>query len=235
MYKWAFRNAEKIFFQNKDDAELLIDNKVIPKSKTEIVNGTGVELDLFQKRKNKINPDHKVFIYCARLVEEKGIKLLIEAAREIKKLNKEVTFQIYGLLADNPNAIKEAELIEAHNKKIIDYRGSTNNVNEVLENADIAVMPSYYREGIPRFLLECLSKGLPIITTNMPGCKETVVNNKNGFLIEPKSLHDLIEALQKMINITDTAYENMSNYSRALAEEKFDINKINETYLAEIT
>ncbi len=231
LYQFSLKNAKNVVFQNIDDKTLFIKKGIIHESQSVLVNGSGIDTSVFSPKVIDRSGNQLRFIYCARLVKEKGINLYLKAAEEIKKRYPGITFIVYGIVADNPSAIDESELFDYHKQGVIEYKGKSNDINEVLNSADIAVMPSYYREGVPRFLLESLSKGLPIITTDSVGCKETVKHEENGLLIKPESLTSLVDALDKIVNMDISLLKSFGERSRKLAVEKFDVKKVNEQYL----
>ena len=131
----------------------------------------------------------------------------------------------------NPSAISTDELRKYSEEGTIELLPQTDDVNGLLEKADVVVLPSFYNEGIPRILLEGLSKGMPIITTNSVGCKETVVDKQNGYLIEPRNSGALDTAIREMIALSEEKRDKMRMESRYLAETQFDENKVIENYI----
>ncbi len=226
LYKLSIRKNKVIVFQNKDDYQLLLDRKVISKKqKVDFVSGSGVNLDQFKfKEKNAAN---KVsFLLVARLIKEKGIDLYMEAAKILKQKYPKAEFHLIGQLETSPTAIDEAQLNDYHQNNIVVYHGFQKNIEEHLHKRDVFVLPSYYREGLPRTNLEACACGNPIITTDSVGCREAVREGKNGFLIEPKNLDALIRPMEFFINNPDKVRE-MGINSRKYAEERFDVNIIN--------
>lgn len=233
IYRAAFIFSHKIVFQNPDDMDLFIKLGVASKRKSILVNGSGIDIEIYTAKKDFCSDGQKLtFVFCTRLIREKGVIEYMQAAQIVKKQYPQVKFLLYGKLAKNPNAITKSQIDDFQNQDAIEFMGSTDKINEVLENSDIAVMPSYYREGIPMFLLESLAKALPIITTNAIGCKETVIDGENGYLIMPKDVNNLA---QRMIDLIEMPFEqrlNMAQRSRRLAQEKFDVQIINSAYLS---
>ena len=154
-----------------------------------------------------------------------------EAAKEMKKIYPLVTFALLGLPADNPSAVSLDIINEFHKNGIIEYWGVSDNVSQILNKVDVMVLPSYYREGVPRILIEGLSKGLPIITTDNVGCRETVDDLKNGFLIPVKDVQSLKSAIEKMINMPIEERIMMSEQSRQKAVKEFDESLNHKKYL----
>lgn len=231
LYKLSIRKNKRIVFQNHDDYQLFLDRKIISKKhKVGIVSGSGVNLEQFKTRVNENSTDVISFIIVARLIKEKGIAVFINAAQELKAKYPKAEFHIIGSPDKSPSAIKSERLNALHDEGIIVFHGIQHNVPEHLFKRDIFVLPTYYREGIPRSILEALSVGMPVITTNTPGCKETVINEKNGFLIKPKDYDELVNAMEYFLIYKDKIKE-MGINSRNYAEERFDVKIINKNLL----
>ena len=226
LYKLSIRKNKVIVFQSKDDYQLILDRKVISKKqKVDFVSGSGVNLNQF-KFKEKNATDKVSFLLIARLIKEKGIGLYMEAAKILKKKYPNAEFHLIGQLESSPSAIDEAQLNDFHQKNIIVYHGFQRNIEEHLHKRDVFVLPSYYREGLPRTNLEACACGNPIITTDSVGCREAVREGENGFLIEPQNLNALVKPMEFLITNPDKIKE-MGIKSRKYAEERFDVNIIN--------
>jgi glycosyltransferase involved in cell wall biosynthesis len=164
----------------------------------------------------------------ARLLREKGFKEFIEAAKLIKVKYPDVIFKIVGWAFDeNPLSIKESEIISWAKEGSVEYYGRTDDVRSYLAESSVYVLPSYYREGIPRTILEAMATGRAIITTDAPGCRETVINGFNGFLVPAKDCEALAGAMERFI-AEPKLIETMGVNSRKLAEDKFDVHKVNQ-------
>jgi len=196
-----------------------------------VVNGTGVNLKEFEFQESKVYPI--TFTMVSRMVWQKGVKEFIEAARVIKKKYPEVNFLLVGPLSNNPDAISEKELSSMLQDGSVEYIGPSDNVKNILYNSSVFVLPSYYGEGIPRTILEAMAVGLPIITTNNVGCKETVIEGENGFLIEPQDVPSLANSIEQLIQNRDLLLS-MGQKSRQLAQELFDVNLVNRTMTLQI-
>ncbi|MBK7762419.1 MAG: glycosyltransferase family 4 protein [Bacteroidetes bacterium] len=232
LYKVAFRKSSAVIFQNQDDRDYFILHHIVDQSKTYLVNGSGIDLQEFEQKKN-FNEDSSTmkFLLSARLVKEKGILEYIAAATELKKQFPNVKFYLCGLIANNPSAIPANDLDAYHQKGIIDYIKGSDDMNALLHEMDVLVLPSYYREGVPRILLEGLSKGLPILTTNSVGCKETVEEGINGYKIPVRDIASLQNAMRQFIDMPFANRMAMGEASRKLAAEKFSVEKVNQQYL----
>ena len=235
LYKFSLEKAKSIFFQNQDDSKLFKDKKIISNFKhTVIVNGSGVDLDYYKFKPLSANIKKINFLLIARLLKDKGIYEYVEAAKMIKKSypERELCFSLLGSFDTNPSAISYDEIKKWTNQGIINYIGETNDVRPYIEQCSVYVLPSY-REGMPRSVLEAMSIGRPIITTNVPGCKETVVPGKNGYLVEMKSSKELVIAMSKIINDVKQL-QKMGSYSRKLVVERFNVHNVNAIILKEI-
>ncbi|HZH94804.1 MAG TPA: glycosyltransferase family 4 protein, partial [Flavisolibacter sp.] len=233
LFKGAFKRAYGIVFQNRDDYAFFRDKINLDLSKVLFVRGSGVNTADFPLSKKALPAGGELaFLMACRLLKEKGVYQFIEAARRIKKEFSGVQFRLLGMEALNPSAIRIADLEKFSTEGSIQLLPQTDDVNGLLESTDVLVLPSFYNEGVPRILLEGLSKGLPIITTDSVGCRETVVDNSNGYLIEPRSTDALENALRRMIALPVAERANMQLQSRQLAASEFDESKVVESYLA---
>jgi glycosyltransferase involved in cell wall biosynthesis len=223
LYTIAFKNLKAIIFQNNDDKNYFLESNIIDhRQEIIVVKGSGANLIEFDQKKIFNSGNQLVFLLSARLIKEKGLSEYFEAAKNLKQKYPDITCALLGLQADNPSSVPLHVVEKMHEQKIIDYRGGTDNMSSVLNAVDVMVLPSYYREGIPKILIEGLAKGLPVITTDNIGCRETVDNGKNGFLIEVKNAGDLELAMEKMILMTTEDLANMGKHSREKAELEFD-------------
>ena len=228
LYSVALKANDMVFFQNQDDAQVFKEKKILnQKANITITNGSGVDLEHFQFE--PYFPERPVFLLIARILKSKGILEYIEAAQIVKQKYPQTEFHLVGYFYDSPNAIDRKYIEEAHQKGIIIYQGETNDVRPFLKNCSVYVLPSY-REGTPRTVLEAMAMGRPIITTNVPGCKETVQNKKNGILVKEKNVTSLVKAMEFFINNPHLIHE-MGKQSRLIAEQKYDVHKVNQTIL----
>lgn len=223
LYKFAFRHLSVVFFQNDEDRRFFIKAGIInQKHRTQLVKGSGVNLSEFYPKKSFNEGRKLVFLLSARLIKEKGLYEYFEAAQNLKTKYPDVTFALIGLPAKNPSAVPEAEIQAIAEKGTISYLGESDNMSKTLDSVDVLVLPSYYREGIPRILLEGLAKGLPIITTDNIGCRETVDHGQNGYLVPVKDATALEQAMEHMITLPETERLQMGVNSRTKATADFD-------------
>ena len=228
MYKVSLLGAEKVFFQNPDDMRSFQKYKIVSALQSCVVNGSGVDLDYYKFS----NPPGKIsFLLLARLLNSKGVRIYFEAAQIVKSLYPNIEFSLAGHIDDlNNDSISRGELDSWIERKVINYYGQMSDVRTAIANCSIYVLPSFYREGVPRSILEAMSMGRAIITTNTPGCKETVIDGENGYLIDPKSVSKLVDAIMKFVNQPETVRK-MGVKSREMAEEKYDVYKVNDFML----
>ena len=225
-YKIAIKHAKKVFLQNEDDIKKLLDLGLVKKEQVVRINGSGVNLEKFRQ---KPFPQRFTFLFVGRIIKDKGIIEYLEASKEVKKQYPDIKIQIVGYFDTNPTAISENDLKVYTNKGVVEYLGYHEDVRPFLEKCTVFVLPSYH-EGTPKSVLEAMATGRPIITTDVPGCRETVIDGENGFLIPAKNTEALIEKMIWMIENKDLV-ENMGHKSRKLCELKFDVNKVNDIIL----
>jgi glycosyltransferase involved in cell wall biosynthesis len=230
MLKFAFRCSDVVIFQNQDDLDMMIKLRLLAKKKAHITNGSGVNLENYSVA--SLNPDNE-FLLITRVTGAKGIHEFIDAASIVKEKYPYAGFHLVGPKDDLDGSIDWDKVNTAISQDIITYHGATDDVPFFIRKSRVFVFPSYYREGVPRAVLEAMSMGRPIITTNSPGCKETVEDGVNGFLIEPKNSKMLAEKICWMIENPE-AVDKMGIESRKLAEKKFDINQVNQKVLSAV-
>ncbi len=238
LYYISQKKATKVFFQNIDDLKLFTEtNNLVDKMKSDLLPGSGVDLKKFSpvKKTNNLKNNDNVFkfILIARILWAKGIGEYVEAAKIINAKYKGLAeFQLLGFLDETiPNGISKNLVNTWMETGAIKYLGKTDNVKDYLREVDCIVLPSFYREGVPRTLLEASAMGLPIITTNNVGCKETVVDGVNGYLCKIKDSNDLANQMEKMINLSKKELKDMGQKSREMAETKFDEKIVIDKYL----
>lgn len=222
LYKFSQIKATKVFFQNSDDLNLFISNKLIRKSKAVLIPGSGVDTSRFIPRESKEEKLDFHFLFIGRLIYDKGIREYIEAVRMLKKKYPLVIFNVLGpLYINNGTAISEQTLNSWIQSNDIIYLGKTDIVEEVMMGADCIVLPSY-REGLSKVLIEASSMALPIVTTNVPGCCDVVIDNETGYLCEVKNSKDLAKKMEKMILLPFKNRQEMGVKARERAIDVFD-------------
>lgn len=229
LYKIALACNQKVFFLNPDDRDQFLKIGAVTPKQCAIINGPGVDLDHFNF--SPLTSKKTSFVLIARMLKEKGILEFVEAANQVKKAHPEIEFNIVGPIDTGPSAISAKKLEEVTRQGLVQYRGYTDDVRNYLRDSTVYVLPSYYREGIPRTNLEAMSVGRAIITTDTPGCRETVQDGKNGFLIPPRNSNALAEAMLKFIEDPELAVK-MGSASRKFAEKCFAVNSINQSMMS---
>lgn len=216
---------QRIFFQNTDDLELICTTPSLRKRAT-LVNGSGINIDQFPLTSP---PQEISFLFVGRLLVHKGIEEYVTAARFLKPIYPHVSFKVAGGFHPNPAAISEETWAQWLEEGNIEYLGDVKRILPVLQASSVCVLPSY-REGCPRSVLEALAVGRAVITTDAPGCRDTVIDQDNGYLVPVKNSQKLAEAMEKLIQ-TPSLIPVMGLKSRRLAQEKFDVHKVNNTIL----
>lgn len=231
LYRLSLRKAHKVFFQNPDDEALFRCLCLLrPDTPTVVVNGSGVDVASFTVA--PLPAGHPHFLLIARLLGDKGVREYAEAAKRIKAANPQVQCSLVGWIDENPDAIRQSELDAWVKAGTISYLGRLQDVRPVIAKCTVYVLPSY-REGTPRTVLEAMAMGRAVITTDAPGCRETVLDGENGFLVPVQSADVLVQAMQRFVEDTTLA-PRMGLRSRQLAEEKYDVHKVNAVMLLEM-
>tara|TARA_Y100001980_G_C14509188_1_gene284696 strand:+ start:144 stop:926 length:783 start_codon:yes stop_codon:yes gene_type:complete len=230
LYKFAFRFSKAVFFQNKDDKQLFKKLRILKTNhRIVVINGSGVDLKYFSFEDL---PNEISFLMLSRLVGDKGVREYVQAAKNIRLKFKSIKFYLAGWTDMNPDAITKKELDKWIREKTITFFEKVDDVRPLIKKCSVYVLPSY-REGLPRSVCEAMSMGRPIITTDAPGCRETTITNKNGYLVPVKSVEPLEIAMMNFIKKPDLCLK-MGKFSRRLAEKKFDVNVINSIILKEM-
>jgi glycosyltransferase involved in cell wall biosynthesis len=229
MYRASLRHADAIFFQNPDDLEDFRRLAITGHGQKAIrVNGSGVDVGHYRFAPPTLEPP--TFLLIARLLKDKGIVEFVEAARRVRARHGQARFRLLGPTDTNPSAIPASDLERWQAEGVIEYLGEADDVRPYLADSTAFVLPTVYREGMPRTLLEALSTGRALITTDAPGCRETVLPGENGFLVPAGDVDALAQAIERFVVQPDLAVA-FGSRSRALAEERFDVRKVNAVML----
>lgn len=230
LYKIALPQLDDLIFLNPDDPQDLVERYCIKVKNVHVLGGIGLNLEDYTYKAPFINTESINFLFIGRLLKEKGIYDFVEAAKLVKQIYPHTKFTILGSIDNaNPGALKKAELAILVSSGIVSYPGHVNNITEWISNSHVFVLPSY-REGVPRSTQEAMAIGRPVITTDVPGCRETVNNGINGFLVERWNPEALAE---KMIYFIENPEQikKMGLESYKIAQDKFDSNKVNKRLL----
>jgi glycosyltransferase involved in cell wall biosynthesis len=232
LYRAAFARARMVFFQNPEDQATFLRARLISADRSRLLSGSGVDLDRFAARPLPANDQGLVFLLVARLLWDKGVGLFADAARVMRARDPSLRFQILGPIdSASRSGISPQQMQAWMDEGVIEYLGEASDVRPTLEAAHCLVLPTWYREGTPRVLLEAAAIGRPAITTDTPGCRDAVIEGETGFLCAPRSLESLIAALERFVSMSSQAREAMAARARERAEAEFDELRIIDAYI----
>jgi glycosyltransferase involved in cell wall biosynthesis len=243
-YRTALRIPRKVFFQNPHDRNYFVETKLVAMHKTELLPGSGID----HQRYSPVEKDHNggqpfVFLLIARMLKDKGVVEFVQAAQNLLQRSggvwrgeqqKRVEFWLLGTMyPGNPTAIREQEVEAWTKQEGIRYLGETDDVVPVIAQSDCVVLPSY-REGLSRVLLEASSMARPLITTDVPGCRDVVDDGVNGYLCKPKDVQDLTVQMERMLQLSRDELQEMGKAGRRKIIEEFSEHLVIDKYLAVI-
>lgn len=232
LYKLAFRFPEEVWFLNEDDRHVFLHKKLIESNKAILLHGEGVDITHFSPQSISINDGKVRFLLIARMLWDKGIGDYVEAARILRQKYPQAIFQLLGSCGvANPSVIAREQIVEWESEGLVEYLGTTKDVRPIIANADCVVLPSFYREGVPRTLMEAASMEKPIITTDNVGCRDVVIHGKTGLLCQVKDANSLAVACEAFIQISQSERNEMGRAGRLLMAEKFDEKIVIEQYM----
>ncbi|WP_022683572.1 sugar transferase [Sphingobium bisphenolivorans] len=232
LYRLALRKAKAVFVFNSDDRGEMLRHHILRKDSRVIqVPGSGVDLSHYAQAPLPAGPP--TFLMIARLLRNKGLVEYVEAARLVRARYPEARFRLLGPLDENPAGIARETVERWHQEGVIDYLGETRDVRPYLADASIFVLPSWYREGLPRTILEAMAVGRGVITTDMPGCREPIVEGVNGFLVKPRSAQSLADAMLCVLAQPGLP-PRMGRAARGTVEERYAVEKVNAMLLSEM-
>ena len=225
LYKFTLGLNHKVFFLNKENILHFVNEGIVVANKVIRIDGIGLDLDYFTPVPPVLQP--VTFIMISRMLREKGVYDFVDAARKVQKRNPDVRFLMVGYCDKNPSSVTEEELRSWIAEGIIEWPGNwVDDIRDWIVQASVFVLPSYYPEGLPRSNLEALAMGRPIITTDWVGCRETVQEGVNGFLVPVRDPAAIAQAMMRFVESPDLI-EKMGHEGRRIAEKRFDVNKIN--------
>lgn len=228
LYKFGMGGNRLVFFQNPDDRDYFIKSDLLRGfEQSALINGSGVDMNFFQPAPF---PERISFLLIARLIKDKGIPEYVKAARIVKAKHPQTRFRLVGWIDEGPQGISRADLDSWVKEGVIEYLGRLDDVRPAIADASVYVLPSSYHEGTPRTVLEAMSMGRPIITTDAPGCRETVQEGRNGFLVPVRDAGALAERMERFIEYPELIAR-MGEESRRIAVEKYDVHKVNAVIL----
>lgn len=201
LYSCSLRNAKEVWFLNQEDRTLFVEQNIVPPFKTRVLNGEGVDTTFYQSSQVPTSPF--TFLFIGRILWDKGIGEFVDAAKVVKKQHPHVQFYVLGQLgASNPTCVNLQQMEEWEKSGVIKFLGETQDVRPYINEASCIVLPSY-REGTSRVLLEAAAMQRPVIASNVPGCKEIVLDGVNGFLCEAQEVNTLIACMMHMLSLSD--------------------------------
>lgn len=223
LYRFALTSATRVFFQNPDDLAVFIDGGILGLgAPTQLIAGSGIDIYEFQPTPL---PQAAVFLMIGRLVADKGVREYASAASMVRKVYPSARFLLAGWVDENPTAITATELGEWVASGNIEFLGKLEDVRPALSLCSVYVLPSY-REGTPRTVLEAMAMGRAVVTTDAPGCRETVVSGENGFLVPSRDAASLALQLKELVAKPGLLAQ-LGKRSRAIAEDRYDVRKVN--------
>jgi len=231
LYSVALKKCSRVFFLNDDDTSLFKACGIVIERQIFRIDGIGLDLDHYVPAPPVLTPI--TFIMVARMLREKGVLDYIEAVRAVRKRHPTVRFILVGGVDLNPDSIPEDELRDWVAEGLVEWTGNVSDVRPWLAQASVFVLPSFYQEGIPRSSQEAMAMARPVITTDWTGCRETVVEGVNGFLVPVRDPGALTAAMGKFIECP-ALIEKMGQEGRKIAEKRFNVHQINATIIAEI-
>ena len=236
LYRLSLIRSKTVFFLNEDDRQLFIEDGLVQCKKTDTLKGEGLNLDRFKLTPLSPNRRRFRFLLLCRMLWDKGVGEYVEAARIVKRSFSDVDFCLLGPLdVQNPAAISRSQIDAWLAEGMVRYLGVSNDVRAEITMADCIVLPSYYREGVPRSLLEAAAMGRPIITTDAVGCREVVKDGVNGFLCRVRDEDDLAEKMERMLALSREERSEMGRHGREKMEREFDERLVIDRYLEVIS
>jgi glycosyltransferase involved in cell wall biosynthesis len=238
LYGLALARSRRVFFQNDDDRRMFVEGGLVNQAQSARLPGSGVDLKRFslspspalEGRGEQVGQVR--FLLIARMLWDKGVGEYVEAARSVKQRFPDAEFCLLGFLdVRNPAAISNEQMAEWVAEGVVKYLGVTDDVRPQIAAADCVVLPSFYREGVPRTLLEAAAMGRPIITTDAVGCREVVDDGVNGFLCQPRDAVDLAEKMERFMALTPVQCAEMGRRGREKMEREFDERFVIDRYL----
>lgn len=224
LYSVALRRAARVIFLNPDNKRAFLANGLIREAQAAQIDGIGVDLNFFAN--TPVPEGRPSFLCIARMLGDKGLREYAAAAKRVRAVYPDVQINLLGPADSSPDAIPEEEVWSWHNSGQLSYLGEKKDIRPWLANCSVYVLPSYH-EGMPRTILEAMAMGRPIITTDAPGCRETVTPGENGYLVAKGSVEELAERMILFVEHPDTC-QAMGAASRRIAESRFDVETINE-------
>ena len=213
--------STQVIFQNPEDHRQFVEYRIIDENASNLIRGSGVNLEKFKPCATMRSSRKKYVLLASRLLWAKGIAEYVEAAHLVRLQIPEAFFLIAGEVDHgNPGSVPEAMIDKWRDEGDVEFLGHSEDMQRLIENADLIVLPTYYGEGVPRILVEAAASGKPLVATDMPGCREIVQQRRNGLLVPPRDSHALANAIREILS-DDICRARMGQHSRQLACEQF--------------
>ena len=233
LYKGAFLSPKEVWFLNEDDRQIFLRHRLVAADKAVLLHGEGVNTTHFFPQPVPIDDGKIRFLLVARMLWDKGVGEYVEAARQVRKQHPDAVFQLLGECGlPNPSVISREQMAEWEREGVIEYLGTTTDVRPYIARADCLVLPSFYREGVPRTLMEAAAMGKPLITTDNVGCRDVVVDGETGWLCPVKDAAALADCMVQLVAMPAADRQAMGMAGRRFIVDKFDEKKVVAHYLA---
>ncbi len=231
LYRVALYFPQRVFFQNNDDLHLFVELGLVNEKKVQRIPGSGINTELYAPGDVSEKGQGGIFLLVARMLWDKGVGEFVEAARLLKQQYPEARFQLLGFLdVINPQAVSREQMQQWVDEGVIEYLGESDDVKSFMQEADCVVLPSY-REGLPRTLIEGGSMARPLIATDVPGCRDVIDDEVNGYLCEVQNAADLAGKMQLLLDLTEEQRTLMGSQSRKKVIREFDESLVIDAYL----
>lgn len=238
LYKLAFQKARQVWFLNNDDMKIFKELGLVSENKARLLHGEGINTEKLPVMPLNDASDSFRFLLIGRMIADKGLYEYADAAKMVKQKHPDVQFWLLGpLWKENPAAVSEEQLRQWDNEGVVAYLGATDDVTKYINQADCVVLPSSYREGVPFTLMEGASMGRPLIATNIPGCRDVVIDGVTGYLCKVKNVNSLADAMESIMALSPSQRRQMGMAGREYMEREFDIRHIikqYDTYISQI-
>ena len=234
LYRLALRYPRKVFFLNESDRELFVARRLVEASRSGVIAGAGIDTDYYAPSESEKDREIFRFLMITRLIRDKGVREYYAACRELKKRYSHLRCTLLGdYYPGNPTAIAPEVIGEWESSGILEYLGNREDIRGELGQVEALVLPSY-REGLSQVLLEGASMGVPLIASDVPGCREIVEDGVSGLLCTPRSPESLSDAMERMMSLSSKQRREMGKAGRRKVLTKFSVERINTVYLDEI-
>lgn len=235
LYKISFKYPKKVFFQNDDDLKVFLDNKLINKKICGRLPGSGVDIEKFVPQKIEKKDDKIRFLFLGRISNKKGVRIVNEVSKILTPKYPNIEFQLLGkIYVDEEGYISKEELGNWEKESNIRYLGTSKDVRNEIKQADCIIFPSFYREGVPKSLIEAAAMEKPILTTNNVGCRDIVKDGYNGYLAKPNDVESMVKIIEKFLALTNEERSKLGKNGRKKVVAEFDEKIVINKYLTEI-